>query len=428
MEQTPFEAPVNFLPPAVHVHFSRWMLALLAALIVGPWLVVAVLAMSTRASHAAAQASASEGDTDGFNDGRTGPWGVLEYKPIRIELPDEFVFVPPANQPPIRWFFHGQSKPRAIEAMQKAGLTKDQLDAMEKAGWKNETGGCSVEPGDALLLSLPPEVRAALYSILVEMPENSRQIDPIWFRPGQVDERLKDSGLAERSLELLKGLLYPQGKKLLLFADFEPAVRRLPDDQERRRFMQAVSRKRTMLARLKVDAKSDMDEIINYWSVGGRRKDLAPLLNSLRREGEATISVVCLVPRFMREHLYNHPFTSTDPNGVKQDCFWSAMNFFNDTPNDRFNDMDYVREVLKKDYYNIIEPSQLGDVVFLTTRDETVIHAAVYVADDVLFTKNGASYTQPWILMRQEDMIDTYAVRYPLSGPLKVLYFRRKAG
>ena len=68
----------------------------------------------------------------------------------------------------------------------------------------------------------------------------------------------------------------------------------------------------------------------------------------------------------------------------------------------------------------------MGDVMFLATPNDAVIHAAVYIADDIVFTKNGESYTQPWILMHMEDMMDTYAVKHPHSGPLKTLVYRRK--
>jgi hypothetical protein len=69
----------------------------------------------------------------------------------------------------------------------------------------------------------------------------------------------------------------------------------------------------------------------------------------------------------------------------------------------------------------------LGDLLLLSARNEAVVHAAVYVADDLVFTKNGESYTQPWILMRMADMIDTYNVRYPTGGPLTTVCFRLKS-
>jgi cell wall-associated NlpC family hydrolase len=83
-------------------------------------------------------------------------------------------------------------------------------------------------------------------------------------------------------------------------------------------------------------------------------------------------------------------------------------------------------ETLNRDYNNILTPTQLGDTIFLATRDGVPVHAAVYIADDIVFTKNGGSLTQPWILMHMQDMLDTYAVKYPRSGPLKIFYYRKK--
>jgi hypothetical protein len=214
-----------------------------------------------------------------------------------------------------------------------------------------------------------------------------------------------------------------------LFADFEPALRRLPDDAERRRFVKVLARKETMMARLRVSPESDVQALAAYWGVGGRRKDISPLLKAMQRvEGGTAINIICLLPHFVRDHLYTHPFATAGLDTVKQDCFWSAFNFFKgDELIDRFNDMAYIREVLKKDYYTVTEPSQLGDLLLLSTRNEAVVHAAVFVADDLVFTKNGESYTQPWILMRKADMIDTYNVRYPTSGPLTTVCFRLKS-
>ena len=229
-----------------------------------------------------------------------------------------------------------------------------------------------------------------------------------------LEERLAQSELAPASVELLRSLLYQNDSRLMLFADVGAALRRLPDDQQRRHFIKTVSGKPALLARLKVDADSDVNALAQYWGVGGRRKDLEPLLESLKEvPGGNILNVVCLLPPFAREHLYNHPFTSVNAGGVKQDCFWSAMNFFSNKPDDRFVEMDYVHQVLNSDYYNISGPSQLGDVVFLATKNNVVVHAAAYIADDVVFTKNGISYTQPWLLMHMDDMLDTYSVRIP---------------
>ena len=451
------------MSPAVHVHFSRRMLAALTVLLVAPWLVIAAAAHRgwltvgsdreavSRTEEAASESSPASGSSAGpvshteavasLPDGRRtisetvipgkpGPWGQLSYVPITLSLPDEFIFVPPANQPPVRWVFHGMSKEQAIELLQAAGVPAAEVTKLQgHAKWTVNPAGIALEPGDELLLGLSPDVRAKLYTRLVEFPENQRQIDPVWFRPDRLEEHLKQGGLSATSLELLKGLLYPQGPSLLLFADFEPALRRLPDEAERRRMVKVLMRKEALLARLRVGPQSDVEALASYWGVGGRHKDVLPLLKAMQRvEGGTEINIICLLPHFVRDHLWTYPFATAGLDSVKQDCFWSAFNFFNgDDPVDRFNDMAYIREVLKKDYYTIVKPAQLGDLVLLSTRNDAVVHAAVYVADDLVFTKNGESYTQPWILMRMADMVDTYNVRYPTSGPLTTICFRLKS-
>ena len=410
------------------------MILLLAVAILSPWLVIAFLLASGMRrpeirSHrwrpptpeAAASASPwtpAEPPPQEWIAGKKGPWGQIESMVFAIDVPDEFIFVPPADQPPVRWSFPGYSKEKVLATLRSVGLPEDEVKKLDgSAKWSSDDGVASVEPGDPLILGLAPEVRSKLYAILVTFPQNARQIDPIWFRPGMIDWRLEDSGLAPESIALLKRLLYAQGENMLLFADFEPALRSLPSDAERRRFMKAVSRKRAVLARLRLDPDADVEKMSQYWGIGGRRKDVFPFLSALHRvEKGCTLNVICLLPDFPRDHLYRHPFAAPDDKSVKQDCFWSAFNFFNDPPDNRFNDMGYVREVLDRDYYKIQEPSQLGDLVLLTAGNKTVIHVAAYVADDLVFTKNGEDFRQPWILMHMADMMETYAVKYPNSG------------
>ena len=433
---------------AVHLVFSRWVLAVVAVVVILPWLVIASLlasrnaasgnSKSSRAFDTASQADASnqaassttvaDPQPQEWVAGKKGPWGQIDSMVFAIDLPDEFVFVPPADQPPVRWSFPGYSKEKVLATLRSVGLPEDEVKKLDgSAKWTIDDGIAAVEPGDPLILSLVPEVRSKLYAILVTFPQNARQIDPIWFRTGMVDWRLDDSGLAPESIALLKRLLYAQGENALLFADFEPALRSLPSDAERRLFMKVVSRKRAVLARLRLDPDSDVEKISQYWGIGGRRKDVFPFLDALHRvEKGCMLNVICLLPNFPRDHLYTHPFASADDKSVKQDCFWSAFNFFSDSPDNRFNDMGYVREVLDRDYYAIQEPSQLGDLMFLTSGGKTVIHVATYVADDLVFTKNGEDFRQPWVLMHMADMMETYAVKYPNSGVLKPQFYRKK--
>ncbi len=426
--------------PVVHLVLSRRTILLLAIAVILPWLAIALVLASRNVASgnlkppsAAATSSAvwtpANPPPQEWVTGKKGPWGQIESMIFAIDLPDEFVYVPPASQPPIRWSFPGYTKEKVLATLRSVGLPEEEVKRLDdSAKWRSEDGIASVEPGDPLILSLAPEVRSKLYAILVTFPQNAQQIDPVWYRPGDLDWRLEGSGLAPESMALLKRLLYSQGENAMLFADFEPALRRLPNDAERKLFMKAVSRKRAVMARLILDPDSDVEKIGQYWGIGGRRKDVFPFLSALHRgEKGCALNVICLLPDFPRDHLYSHPFAAPDDKSVRQDCFWSAFNFFNDQPDNRFNDMAYVRQVLDRDYYEIQEPSQLGDLILVTAGSGTVIHAASYVADDLIFTKNGEDFRQPWVLMHMAGMMETYAVKYPNSGALKPQFFRKKS-
>jgi hypothetical protein len=425
-ERTPAQTP------AVYIHLTHKTLGILAVLLIVPCLIVSAALVYSRivkTTDKQFDIHSDETNTTHVSEGNPGPWGRLLYLHMMIDIPDEFVMLPPPDLPPLRWFFKDYSKDRVIELLKSADVSQAQIDKLlPDSAWESKAEGTWLTPGDELILGLSPEGRSKIYSILVAFTENNDFLDPVWFRPETLDKQLAESGLAPQSIKILKRLLYRNRSSLLLFTDKDTALRQLPNDNEKRLFIKTISRKSTLMARLKIDADTNVDALAGYWDVGGRHKDILPLMRSLQRvEGGLNMSLIYLLPKFIREHLYTYPFPSTDSQAPKQDCFWSAFNALNSQPDDLFSsDMEYARQALIKDYYNISQPSQLGDLILLSESDNQVIHAAVYIADDVVFTKNGRHFTQPWILMHMKDMMETYAARSPAGKQLKTLCFRRK--
>ncbi len=431
----------------VHLNITRRSLILLCGLLVAPWVVLllvvagkplwqAIAPVGVLSGQKSVQSVSVRKDADDDPDDilpriverKAGRWGQLQYTRIAVELPEEFVFVPPRDSKPVRWFFKGFSKEQTLDYLEKSGLTAEQLAEVRQAKVELALGGCWITPPEKVILQMSPGTRCKIYGTLVQYVENRPHIDPFCYREQLLPERLERSGLSDASLGLFKSLLYNRTPPWLLFADMETALRQIKDEGEQRRFVKTVTRKSTLLAKLRVTPESNVDELVSYWSVGGRAKDLRPLLDSLCRvEGGCMIEIVHLLPRFIRHRLYSYPFTSEESEGVKHDCFWSAFNTFSDEPDDRFSDMNHAAKILQQQYYSILKPSQLGDLVFLATEAGAAVHAATYIADDLVFTKNGATYTQPWILMRMDDMLAIYSVPQPVESPLKVHYYRRKS-
>jgi hypothetical protein len=184
---------------------------------------------------------------------------------------------------------------------------------------------------------------------------------------------------------------------------------------ERRRLMKTLSRTSALLMKIRVRPDSDPVALADYWANGRRAKDVQALIESLTKvPGSASLDVAHLLPSFARKRLNTFPVPATDDTRPPLNCYWTSLNFFNDPPDDRYLDDPAWKEALDKNFTHAAEAT-LGDIMFLVRPNGLPVHAVVYIADDVVFTKNGYSDRQPWILMKWEDMIAGYPEREKLS-------------
>lgn len=64
-------------------------------------------------------------------------------------------------------------------------------------------------------------------------------------------------------------------------------------------------------------------------------------------------------------------------------------------------------------------------IICLFVGEKKVIHAAIFITADIVFTKNGYDFMYAWILMRKSDMLEVYKASYPAST-LQPIYFRKR--
>lgn len=176
------------------------------------------------------------------------------------------------------------------------------------------------------------------------------------------------------------------------------------------------------------DCDDHIIQLEEYWNYDGRNKEVRPLFESLARvPGGCLLDVAHLLPPFARKRIYTFPDAVGDPLATKRNCHWTALNFFNDPADDRFCDPQYVKQVLDRDYVKFEgSDRRLGDILVLFHPGGEALHSAVYVADDLVFTKNGGANTQPWIYMRLDDMLDYYTATCPPDNPPHMVTLRRK--
>lgn len=100
------------------------------------------------------------------------------------------------------------------------------------------------------------------------------------------------------------------------------------------------------------------------------------------------------------------------------------MNFFKDTPDDRLLG-EKSGEALQAGFEPIPKAERFGDVILFYEKDgpdALTVHTCVFIADNIVFTKNGYDPRQPWVLMRMDDMM----FKYITDKPLAMAAFRSK--
>ncbi|HEY0966758.1 MAG TPA: hypothetical protein VGD88_05175 [Opitutaceae bacterium] len=357
-------------------------------------------------------------------EAKAGPWGRVIYTRILIEPPEELVGRTQQSSAPLRWSFTGYTPGRLGELWKAAQLPASVIAELDNPANRTYAGDrTEIRVPHSVILGLSSEARAAIYDVLATFPENELHVEPFRFRADAVDEWFEDSGVPDSTIKQVKHLLYRRGPAVL-FSDLEVVLAQIPSLEERTRLIKTLARKSTLLVRLVIDDQTNIDALADYWGRGLRSKDVRPLLQSLHQKGQAArIDIAHLLPRFARARLYSYPSAAPGETPLEfMDCHWTVMNFFNLEPDPRYQDINVVSTTLLNDYRPVTGRSALGDVLLFARPDGSIVHSCVYIADDIVFTKNGTSAASPWILMNLADVLAIY----PSKEPFDIQRYRLK--
>ena len=109
--------------------------------------------------------------------------------------------------------------------------------------------------------------------------------------------------------------------------------------------------------------------------------------------------------------------------GPQQDCFFSALNFFNETEDTSFLNPASIQKVLDSEYASVSDVPSFDDLMVLLNSNAQPVHVCVYIADNFVFAKNGVNPGQPWVLMKIPDVLVTYS---DPKTPARILCLRHK--
>ena len=407
------------------LHVSRSAVALVALLALLPWLAVFLLLDRGAPAPTAPAAFRAPAPvrTAATIPGRPGPWGDLAITRVLIEPPESLLPLPSAIAAPHVWTIRGLSSEQLRLWFEGVPLSPELRTAVANpTRWEVRGDTIVIRPGDDVVAALTPEARSRIYTLLSEFPENSAQNAPFRFRADVADEWFRDSDLEPRTIELVKKFLYQRGTSLL-FSDTNLVLPRISTQAERMRLIKTLSRKSTLMVQLRLHPDSDVEALAAYWGRGQRSRDIAPLLRSLQpKEGVATIDLIHLLPRMPRQLLYTYPLPNEKGSDSFMDCHWTSLNFFNLHPEPLYEDIAALQQSFAIDYFLLTSKPTFGDILLFTRPDNSVIHSCVYLADDIVYTKNGAQPNAPWILMALSDVI----AYYPSEKPIEIQYYRAK--
>lgn len=409
------------------VQISRRVYLMLIGAVIAPWLVAGVVYQSRQ--RGGGRPAVRPAAAPGTFAARPGPWGELEFTKIYIEPPDDFISTRPEDYGYAdgRWVFAHRTRAEVMEIFQEAGLTAAQLSFFRNdARWYENASGCFVVPSEELLYGLAPVARAQIYAVLAGSMHNVLQLNPYSFLPAQFEERFAGGGVRPEIVELVRHYLYPRGR-LLLFADVREVMKKFEAPEDRRQLMRGLTRRATLLATLRLSPATDVEALVKYWGQGGRGKGVRSLLESGKTASAGVrLDVAHLLPTFVRARLYTYPFPSMDPDDARKDCNWTTFNFFSEAPTVAVEKPEFYRTVLKEHYFPVVGEPQYGDVVFIARPDNVAVHSAIYIADNVVFTKNGGHYRQPWMLMSIDELVVEYSGAVAADEEPKVLFFRSR--
>jgi hypothetical protein len=345
--------------------------------------------------------------------GAQGPWGTLIRVPIFLEAPTSMVESYPLPNTAPRWSFPEQDAPRLGALFTTLGLSSAVVQTLTSPNLQIREGGwVHLFPPATVVESLPPEIRATLYIQLGKHPVNEFHQDPVLILSDTIDEWYRSSQLRPEIVEKIKDLAYRRGETWA-FSDLPILLSYAENETEARAIFKAFTRTRTYLIKLLVTPDLDVTKLRDYWSIGGRSfrlKALEPLLASIQEtEEHVELDISHVIPALPRKLIYNYPGPQSAAKGIMPDCHWTSLNFFNYEPHEYLLDPRLATNRVLEDYVPVSPPYTYGDILFfLRTADGDAFHSCLYLADDLVFTKNGRNQLSPWIVSTIEDVSRVY--------------------
>lgn len=354
-----------------------------------------------------------------------GPWGRLTAQPILVEAPKSLLS-PNYRIGDNRWYFPADNAAEVDAFLGSCGLDPAQISTVRQTlqPVSSRPGLMAATPPPELIRGLAPDARSALYRKLALVPENFAQAQPFRIADLYLDDWLDAESLPPELIAEVKSLLWRRGN-VLFFSDYNLVADSIASPTLKVKLLGHLTRKASLVIKLDVPKGGDIEPLVAYWGAGGREDEVRPLLAAADEGRGGELDISKLLPTFARRRLYQFPTEAEVAPGTHRgpDCNWSAFNFFNaDAIDESVRQQEGLQKVMDEKYVLVEGDPRFGDIILLTHPDGTTLHSAVYIADGIVFTKNGTALAAPFIFSTMENML----AFYPSEEKISQLYIRRK--
>jgi hypothetical protein len=345
---------------------------------------------------------------------KSGPWGDLEYTTVYLEASTAMLKSMEVPTYETEWVFVGYTEDQVSKLFASTDMPAAiRAELTDREKWRHRDNAITVVPSNEALLALSPEARVAIYSVLTKWEEDPYHHEPVIIFAHSVREWLQRAELSEEVVSTIEKMTYHRGRSLV-FADVPLVLRLVQTDAERLKIRRALTRTPTLVVNLRITPQTDIAAIAEYWGGAKISPDIGPFLEAAADCGAPTsVDLIHLLPPTARRLIYTYPGVDAGRTGYYPDCHWTSLNFRNVEVLDRLADPALATAYVLDNYTKVQGSYRYGDVIFLMDGPSgNAIHSCVYLADDLVFTKNGRSPTQPWVVMKLDDVVTYYEMFY----------------
>jgi len=339
-----------------------------------------------------------------------GPWGELIVSNIYLEAPDSVIEVVGKPDPVPRWNFPGASPSIVKDILVQSGVELALVERLTSADQLKASGTeVIVYPKLEDLLKIKGVVRDKLYTQISKYPQNDYYTDPVFILSGDVEEWLSEASLNANQKDVVRQLVWHRGNALV-FSNVGVLLGYAQSNDEIKNTLRTITRCMSLVVNEKFPLKQDQREVfLRYWIGNQPESPRMTFIKAISKENDIndTVDIMHFLPVIMREKLYTFPSLKDGAKGRMPDCHWTSLNFFNLSPRDYYRNTSLAAIQLTQSYNQVSAPYQLGDVLCYVDNGEG-LHTCVYIADNIVLTKNGENILAPWVLLTIDHVSKIY--------------------